>query len=31
VVEDLNVSRQTASRYLEQLVELKLVHLQKIG
>ncbi len=31
VVEDLRVTRQTASRYLEQLVELKLVHLQKIG
>ncbi|WP_394366196.1 hypothetical protein [Sphingobacterium daejeonense] len=31
VVEDLNASIQTASRYLEQLVELKLIHLQKIG
>lgn len=31
IVEDLRVTRQTASRYLEQLVELKLVHLQKIG
>jgi len=31
IVEDLRVSRQTASRYLDQLVELGLVHLQKIG
>lgn len=31
IVDDLNVSRQTASRYLEQLVSLNLVHLQKIG
>lgn len=31
VVTDLNVSRQTASRYLDQLVELDLLHLQRIG
>lgn len=31
LVEDLRVSRQTASRYLDQLVELELVHLQKMG
>lgn len=30
-VEDLGISRQTASRYLDQLVALKLVYLQKIG
>ncbi|QES89654.1 Fic family protein [Rhizosphaericola mali] len=31
LVQDLSVSRQTASRYLDQLVELNLVHRQKIG
>lgn len=31
VVLDLGVARQTASRYLDQLAELGLVHLQKIG
>lgn len=31
VVEDLGVARQTASRYLDQLVDLGLVYLQKIG
>lgn len=31
VVKDLNISRQTASRYLEQLCNLKLVYLHKIG
>ena len=31
VVEDLGVTRQTASRYLDQLVGLNLVYLQKIG
>lgn len=31
VVEDLGISRQTASRYLESLAELGLVHLQKMG
>ncbi len=31
IVQDLGVSRQTASRYLDQLSELELVHLQKIG
>ena len=31
MVEDLGVTRQTASRYLDQLVGLNLVYLQKIG
>ncbi len=31
LVQDLGVSRQTASRYLDQLSALELVHLQKIG
>jgi Fic family protein len=31
LVQDLNISRQTASKYLEQLIELKLVTLHKIG
>lgn len=31
LVDDLRVSRQTASRYLEQLVALELIYLQKIG
>ncbi|TPG44585.1 Fic family protein [Flavobacterium pectinovorum] len=31
LVQDLNVTRQTASRYLDQLIELKLVTLHKIG
>lgn len=31
VVQDLGVARQTASRYLDQLAELELVYLQKIG
>lgn len=31
IVDDLQVTRQTASRYLDQLVELGLLHFQKIG
>lgn len=31
LVEDLGVARQTASRYLDQLIQLKLLHLHKIG
>lgn len=31
IVQDLQITRQTASRYLDQLVELELLHFQKIG
>ena len=31
IVEDLGITRQTASKYLDQLIELKLITLHKIG
>lgn len=31
LVQDLDITRQTASKYLDQLIELKLVTLHKIG